>query len=207
MSYLVLIRHGVSEYNAKGLWTGWKNPKLTREGKEQVRDASKTLADLSFDVGFSSVQTRHRDTLEIVKREMKGKFPVVVSQDLKERSYGDFTGKNKWEIKKQVGDDEFAKIRREWDYPIPNGETLKQVYGRVVSYYKQRVVPELFKNKNVIISSSGNALRSLVKYLEGISDEDIGKLEIAPGEVYVYKVDESGNIVYKEIRNERPNSV
>lgn len=207
MSYLVLIRHGISEYNVKGLWTGWEDPKLTKEGEEEVGKAAKTLSDLSFDIGFSSTQIRHKDTLDIIKKEVKSDFPIVVSESLRERNYGDFTGKNKWEIKKELGDGEFNKLRRGWNYPIPNGETLKQVYDRIVGYYKKAIEPELLKSKNVIISSSGNALRSLVKYLEGISDEDIGKLEIAPGEVYIYKLSEKGDIKSREIRNQHPNIV
>jgi 2,3-bisphosphoglycerate-dependent phosphoglycerate mutase len=97
-------------------------------------------------------------------------------------------------------------MRRGWDYPIPEGESLKQVYERVVAYYTSTILPELETGKNVIISSSGNALRSLVKYLEHISDEDISNLEIATGEVYVYKLDGEGKILNKEIRNQHPNT-
>jgi 2,3-bisphosphoglycerate-dependent phosphoglycerate mutase len=124
-----------------------------------------------------------------------------------ERNYGDFTGMNKWEVEKQMGKEEFMKLRRGWDYPIPNGESLKDVYDRVIPYYKENILPKLKGGKNIIVSSSGNALRSLVKYLEEVSDEDISKVEIAPGEVYVYQIDEDGNVVSKEIRNQQENRV
>jgi 2,3-bisphosphoglycerate-dependent phosphoglycerate mutase len=206
MEYLILIRHGVSEYNVKGLWTGWDNPPLANEGIEDAKKAAETLRSIPIDMGFTSIQKRHKDTLDIVKSYLgKNNLPITEDKSLNERNYGIYTGKNKWEVKKEVGDETFLKIRRSWDYPIPEGESLKQTYDRVVIYYKKVILPTILSGKNVIISSSGNALRSLVKFMENISDEDITKLEIAPGEVYVYCLDEQGKIINKEIRNHHSN--
>lgn len=207
-SYLALVRHGTSEYNTKGLWAGWDNPKLTEEGKREIEKAAKTIKDINFDIGFTSPLIRHFMTLEIVKKVLKkNDMPAVISDSLLERNYGDYTGKNKWEIQKKIGKAEFLKLRRSWDYPVPNGETLKDVYNRIVPYYNENVLPQLKAGKNVLISSSGNALRTLIKYLENISDENISKLEIAPGEVYLYKIDEDGKVVGREIRNQHQNEV
>lgn len=206
MPYLILVRHGLSEYNKKGLWTGWDDPDLAPEGVVEAQVAAGTLRDLPIDAGFTSLQKRHIQTLNIVKEALgKETLPVTENIALNERDYGTFTRKNKWEVKKEIGDEEFQKLRRGWDYPIPEGESLKQVYERVVKYYETSILPELKKGKNILISSSGNALRSLVKCLEKISDEDISNLEIATGEVYVYKLDGEGNILSKEIRNQHPN--
>jgi 2,3-bisphosphoglycerate-dependent phosphoglycerate mutase len=208
MAYLILVRHGTSEYNAKGLWAGWDDPNLTEEGKKDAAAAGETLKDLSINAAFTSPLIRHKQTLEIILQTLnKSDLPITVSDALKERNYGDFTGKNKWEVKEQIGEEEFMKLRRSWDYPIPNGESLKQVSERVIAYYESTISPQLQEEKNIIISSSGNALRSLVKFLEKISDEDIPKLEIAPGEVYVYNLDEMGKILSKEIRNKHENKV
>ncbi|HZE87723.1 MAG TPA: 2,3-bisphosphoglycerate-dependent phosphoglycerate mutase [Methylomirabilota bacterium] len=207
MANLVLVRHGTSEYNAKGLWAGWHNPDLTEDGKKDAIVAGETLKNIHFDYAYSSPFIRHKKTLDIILQTLNQNLPIIEANELKERNYGDFNGKNKWEIKKQLGDAEFLKLRRSWDYPVPNGETLKQVYERVVPYYEQNILPELKTEKNVIVSSSGNALRSLVKYLENISDEDIATVEIAPGEVYIYTIDENGKITNKEIRNHRPLTV
>lgn len=207
-SYLVLVRHGTSEYNEKGLWAGWDDPNLTQKGEKDAVIAAKTIKDIHFDIGFASPLIRHNLTLSIIKKALNRKdMPTVVSKALLERNYGDFTGMNKWDVKKQLGEEEFLKLRRSWDYPVPNGESLKDVYDRVVPYYKDYILPKLKAGKNIIVSSSGNALRSLVKYLENISDEDISKLEIAPGEVYVYQLDEDGKVVSKEIRNQHENVV
>lgn len=206
MPFLILIRHGLSEYNKQGLWTGWDDPDLAPEGVAEAQAAAETLVDLPIDLGFTSIQKRHKQTLSIVIKTLsKDTLPVTENIALNERDYGTFTRKNKWEVKKQLGDEEFQKLRRGWDYPIPEGESLKQVYDRVVAYFQSAILPELRAGKNVVISSSGNALRSLVKYLEKISDEDISNLEIATGEVYVYKLDQNGAIVSKEIRNQHPN--
>lgn len=206
MTYLILVRHGISEYNAKGLWTGWDNPPLTNEGITGAKKAAESLIGLPIDVGFTSIQKRHKDTLDIIKTYLKkDKLPITEDKSLNERSYGIYTGRNKWEIKKEVGEKTFLEIRRGWNYSIPEGESLKQTYCRVVSYYKEKILPQLLIGKNTIISSSGNALRSLVKFIENISDEDIVKLEIAPGEVYVYQLDDQGKVLHKEIRNKHDN--
>jgi 2,3-bisphosphoglycerate-dependent phosphoglycerate mutase len=208
MAKLVLVRHGTSDYNAKGIWAGWDNPELNEDGRKDAATAGETLKDIDFDGAYSSSLIRHVQTLDIILQTIgKTDLPKTQSDALKERNYGDFTAKNKWEVKEQIGEEEFLKLRRSWDYPVPNGESLKQVYERVVPYYESTLLPELKSGKNLIIASSGNALRALVKYLEAIPDENIGNLEIAPGEVYVYTIDESGKITNKEIRNQHENKV
>lgn len=202
MAYLVLVRHGTSEYNAKGIWAGWHDPKLTEEGKKDAETAAETLKDIQFNLAYISLLTRHKETLDIILNHLNQHDVKVIETDaVKERNYGDFTGKNKWEVKEKLGEEEFLKLRRSWDYPVPNGESMKQVYEREIPYFESDILPELKSGKNVIIASSGNSLRTLVKYLENISDEGIAKVEIAPGEVYVYTLDSEGKITNKEIRN------
>lgn len=208
MVYLLLVRHGISEYNAKGLWTGWDDPNLTPDGKKDAAAAAETIKDIPLQHGFTSPLIRHKETLEIIKHTLlRDDLQVTISEALKERNYGIYTGKNKWQIKKELGDVEFQKLRRGWDYPIQDGESLRQVYYRAIPYFEHTIFPELLDGKNIIISSSGNVLRSLVKYLEHISDDAIMKVEIAPGEVYVYTLDEQGKILNKEIRNQHENTV
>ncbi|MBI4080514.1 MAG: 2,3-bisphosphoglycerate-dependent phosphoglycerate mutase [Candidatus Levybacteria bacterium] len=208
MANLILVRHGYSEYNVKGLWTGWDDPDLTQDGKKEAEKAAKTLRDIPLDCGYTSPLIRHKETLEIMKRVLKKTdLPTTVAEALKERNYGIYTAKNKWQIKQSLGEEEFKKLRRGWDYPIPEGESLKQVYERAVPYFLSEILPKLKTEKNIIVSSSGNVLRSLVKYLESIGDDEIADLEIAPGEVYLYTVDTNGAITDKEIRNAHPNTV
>jgi 2,3-bisphosphoglycerate-dependent phosphoglycerate mutase len=204
MAYLVLVRHGTSTYNEKGLWAGWDDPELTEKGKEDAVAAGETLKDIHFNEAYISSLIRHKDTLKIILDTIgQPDVQTIESNAVKERDYGDFTAKNKWEVKEKLGEAEFLKLRRSWDYPVPNGESLKQVYEREIPYYESTILPHLKDGKNVIIVSSGNALRTLVKYLENISDEDINTVEIAPGEVYVYEINEIGEVTHKEIRNHK----
>lgn len=211
MAYLVLVRHGLSEYNKLGFWTGWADPPLAPEGFEEAKRAGEALSDISFDLAYESPLLRVRQTLETILKEVPNGENVEIIEDkaINERNYGDFTGKNKWEIKKQVGEEEFLKIRRGWDVKIPNGETLKDVYSREIPYFEQNVFPKLKIGKNAIFCSSGNALRALVKHLENISDDKVSEIEIGTGEVWVYNIDSNGKVVNKEIRavNENKNKI
>jgi 2,3-bisphosphoglycerate-dependent phosphoglycerate mutase len=202
MAYLALVRHGTSIYNEKGMWTGWDDPELNEQGKKDAKEAGEHLKDIHFDEGYISDLKRHKETLDIILQTInQTDIHVSVSNALKERDYGDFTAKNKWEVKKKLGDKEFLKLRRGWDYPVPNGESLKQVYDREIPYYESTILPQLKEGKNIIIAGSGNNLRALVKYLEDISDDDISDVQIAPGEIYLYDINNLGEVTSKEIRN------
>lgn len=202
MSYLVLVRHGLSEYNKQGLWAGWADPALTPEGVEEAKKAGEILKDINFDFAYTNVLQRCIKTLEEIKKALNlTDIPSIETKDLNERNYGDFTAKNKWQVKEHLGEEEFLKLRRSWDYPIPNGESLKQVYEREIPYFEIEILPKLKEGKNIIIVSSGNSLRALAKYLENIPDESISSLEIGTGEVYVYQLDNNGKVINKDIRS------
>lgn len=188
MSYLALIRHGESEWNKKGLWTGLADVSLTEKGRKQSRAAANSLKRIKIDVGFTSKLKRGKEALLEIKKTLGADFPVFEDKALNERDYGEFTGKNKWEIKKQVGEEEFLKIRRGWDYPISGGESLKDVFQRVVPFYLENILPRLRQGQNVLISAHGNSLRALIKHLEQMDDEQISNLELAFGGVYIYQI-------------------
>ncbi len=198
----MLIRHGESVWNAKGLWTGWTDVELSEKGHEQARDAGLRLKDIHFDIAFTSALKRAQQTLEEIKL-VKGqtKLKTINNQALNERDYGNMTGKNKWEIKKEFGDEQFTKWRRGWDEPIPGDESLKDVYHRVIPYFNETILPQLKSGKNVIIAAHGNSLRALAKYLENLTDEAIVKFEIGVGEILVYQINEESEVVGKEVRN------
>lgn len=200
MAYLALVRHGESVWNAKGLWTGLTDVSLSQKGKEEAILAAYALKDIRFDLGFTSVLKRSIETINEMKKVLGGDFPINEDPALNERDYGQMTGKNKWEVKEKLGEIEFIKIRRAWDYSIKGGETLKDVYDRVVPYYSKQILPELKMGKNVLVVAHGNSLRALVKYLEKIPDDKIENLEIATGEIYLYQMDENGATSSKEIR-------
>lgn len=205
MAYLVLVRHGKSEWNETGLWTGWRDIPLNKTGFEEARKTGEQLKDIHFDYAYTSALIRAKQTLDEILKVIDQHPPVVENQALNERDYGNYTEKNKWQIKKEVGEEEFQKIRRSWDYPPPNGESLKMVYDRAVPYFQTEVEPKLKEGKNVLIAAHGNSLRALVKYLEQIPDDQIANLEIGTGEAYVYQIDSNGEIESKEIRGENEN--
>lgn len=201
MAYLVLVRHGESEWNAKGLWTGWTDVSLSEKGIQEAQQAGEEIKDIHLDVAFTSKLKRAQQTLDEIKKILHCEsIPTYQTTALNERDYGDLTGKNKWKIKEEFGEEQFNKWRRGYDEQPPHGESLHNVYERVVPYYKETILPELEANKNVIIAAHGNSLRALVKYLENISDDDISHLEIATGEVYIYQIDNTGKIISKNIR-------
>jgi 2,3-bisphosphoglycerate-dependent phosphoglycerate mutase len=204
----MLVRHGQSEYNALGLWTGLTDVPLNDEGREEARRAADSIQGIHIDVGFTSVLKRARETMdEILASLGQTEVPVISDPALNERDYGSLTGKNKWQVRDEYGEEQWLKWRRSWDYPVPEGETLKDVYARVVPYYDRVILPELKAGRNAIVVAHGNSLRALVKHLESISDAEIPLLEIGTAEVYLYTVDPKGKIVSKEIRAVNPNAV
>jgi 2,3-bisphosphoglycerate-dependent phosphoglycerate mutase len=205
MATLVLVRHGKSEWNEKGLWTGWRDIPLAPKGIEEAKTTGEQLKDIHFDVAYTSALIRAQQTLNEILKVAGQTPPIEKSEALNERDYGDYTEKNKWDIQKEVGEEEFQRIRRSWDYPPPNGESLKMVYERAVPYFEAEILPKLKSGNNIIIAAHGNSLRALVKYLENISETDIASLEIGTGEAYVYTLDENGKVTNKEIRGVNEN--
>ncbi|MBI2028589.1 MAG: 2,3-diphosphoglycerate-dependent phosphoglycerate mutase [Candidatus Levybacteria bacterium] len=199
MANLILVRHGESLWNAKGVWTGLTDISLSEKGRQEARLAGKSLENIKIDLAFTSVLKRAKETLDEIRKVLNlNTLSSIEDEALNERDYGYLTGKNKWEIQKEVGKSEFQKIRRGWNMPIKNGESLKDVYNRVVPYYQNKILPKLKAGKNVLVVAHGNSLRALVKYLENISDKDVEKLEIATGEIYIYEIDATGEIVSKK---------
>jgi len=206
MVKLALVRHGQSEWNVLGLWTGWTDVLLTEQGHQEARQAGELLKEIHFDQGFTSKLKRAQQTMDEIL-DVIGQKDLAVEEDaaLNERNYGDLTGKNKWEVQKEYGDEQFMKWRRGWDFPVPNGETLKDVFNRVKPYYEEKILPVLKENKNVLVTASHNSLRALVKYLEDVPEEKIPTLEITTGEIYLYTINDEGKIVSKEIMGVNPN--
>ena len=205
MAHLVLIRHGKSEWNKLGKWTGHVDIGLVEEGVNEARHAAHAIKDIPIDCAFISDLKRAQETfVQICDALDKPDMKNVIDPALKERHYGIYTGKNKWEVQKEIGEEAFQKLRRGWDVVIPEGETLKDVYARVVPYFEKNILPDLKKGKNTLVVAHGNSLRALMKKLDNISDAAICDLEVGLGEVHCYTFDEKGKIVGKEIRAVNP---
>ena len=187
-NFLVLVRHGQSEWNEKNLFTGWKNPTLTEQGVEEARKAGSKIKsiNLDFDLHFTSELLRAQITGEIIQREIDQQIKTIKNIALNERDYGDLSGLNKDEARKKWGEKQVHLWRRSYDTPPPGGESLKDTSERVIPYFKKTIKPELEMKKNILITAHGNSLRALIKNIEDITAADIVKLEIATGEPIIY---------------------
>lgn len=202
MAYLVLVRHGQSEWNALGLWTGQEDVALTEEGKAEARKAAEHLRDIELHKAHTSTLSRTHQTLHEIKQALSHtELDTVSHEALNERHYGEYQAKNKWEIKDRIGEEEFTKLRRNWDHPVPGGETLKDVHDRVLPYFEQHIAQDLRDGKNIIVAAHGNTLRALMKHLDRVDDDKVHELEIGTGEVVVYEIDDDGTVKAKHIRN------
>jgi 2,3-bisphosphoglycerate-dependent phosphoglycerate mutase len=198
---LIIARHHESEWNKLGKWTGKTEVHLSPDGFVGAKKMGELIKDINFDYVFTSTQIRAKETYSEIMSERDVKnITATEAKELNERDYGDYTGKNKWEMEQILGHEEFIKLRRGWDYPINNGESLKMVYERAVPYFLKQILPILKNGKNVLIVAHGNSLRSIMKYIENISDEGIAEVEMPFGSILIYDLDNNGYMLNKEVR-------
>ncbi len=197
---LLLARHAESEWNVLGRWTGKTDVNLNERGFQQATLLGQVLKNLEIHVdhAYCSEQVRTLETLKVMlSAAQQFDVPTTRTNAINERDYGEYTAKNKWDMQKLLGDDEFLRVRRGWDHPIPGGESLKMVYERVLPFYQQAVVPALLAGQNVLLVAHGNSLRALMKYVEKLSDDAIEDLEMPFGNILVYEVDTEGQVKTK----------
>jgi 2,3-bisphosphoglycerate-dependent phosphoglycerate mutase len=206
MGKLILARHHESEWNKLGKWTGKRDRHLDQYGFDKSEDMGLLIKDITIEYAFASMLVRSIETLSCMLTALKlYNVPAEYSAALNERDYGDYTGKDKWEMEKILGEEEYRKLRRAWDYPIPKGETLKMVYARVVPYFLDTIMPHVKEGKTVLVVAHGNSLRALIKYVENISDDGIADIEMPFGAVAIYDVDPTGHMIHKEVRQTESN--
>jgi 2,3-bisphosphoglycerate-dependent phosphoglycerate mutase len=225
MSKLILTRHGQSVWNAENRFTGWVDVDLSETGISEARKSGLLIKNLkiNIDKSYTSFLKRAAKTLEIILQENNLKLDLNASWQINERHYGSLTGLNKEETKKKIGEDQFKKYRRSWDIAppsmpkndknqllfsplnknipedkIPDTESLKDTYCRVVPFYEKKIKPDLQTNKNVLIAAHGNSLRALCKNLFNISDQKVNELEIPTGNPLVIEFNKNLEIVNKD---------
>jgi 2,3-bisphosphoglycerate-dependent phosphoglycerate mutase len=217
MYKLVLIRHGQSTWNLENRFTGWTDVPLTQQGIDEARAAGKLLRDegWDFDLCYTSVLKRATHTLWHCLDEMDRTWlPVVHSWRLNERHYGGLQGLNKAETAKKYGDEQVLVWRRSYDVPpppleesdprwersdiryrnvpdaqFPRTECLKDTVDRVLPFWNEAMAPAIRSGRRVLVAAHGNSIRALVKYLDGISDQEIVGLNIPNGIPLVYELD------------------
>ncbi len=218
MYKLVLIRHGESQWNLENRFTGWTDVELTETGVAQAKQAGLKLKaqGYDFDLGYTSVLKRAIHTMWHTLDSMERSWlPVAHHWRLNERHYGALQGLNKTETAQKFGDEQVLAWRRSYDVPppalthddercerhdlryaklqaaqVPLTECLKDTVDRVMPFWNESLAPAIRSGKRVLISAHGNSIRAMVKYLDGISDNDIVGLNIPNGEPLVYELDE-----------------
>ena len=207
MSFLILVRHGQSTWNLEKRFTGWVDVDLTEQGKVEAEKSGVLIKNQNINIDFfySSFQLRANNTLKIIQKILGSKKDFVSAWQLNERHYGELTGLNKIETAKKLGEDKVFEFRRSWDikpgrlskessyHPlnietykkipkkfIPDTESLKDTYNRVIEYFKKEIQPKLI-DKNILITAHGNSIRALCKYLFNLDDNQITSLEIPTG--------------------------
>ena len=192
---LILVRHGESEWNLKNLFTGWKNPPLTEKGISEARRCGANLKawGLTPDYCFTSALKRAQHTLDLILEEMDV-LDITISRHraLNERDYGDLSGLNKDEARKQWGEEQVLIWRRSYDVQPPGGESLKDTAARTLPYYESHIRPMVASGKTVLVAAHGNSLRALVMAIEGLTPDEILKREIATGEPTIYRLKDDG---------------
>ena len=212
---LILLRHGESEWNAKNLFTGWVDVRLSAKGEDEARRGGVLLKERNLlpDVVHTSLLRRAITTSQLALDSCDRHWiPVARTWRLNERHYGALQGKDKAQTLAQYGEEQFALWRRSFDVPppaiedgsefaqdadprysqlgadLPRTECLKDVVTRMLPYWHDAIVPDLKKGQTVLVTAHGNSLRALVKHLDGISDEDIAGLNIPTGIPLLYSL-------------------
>ncbi|MGN6683447.1 MAG: 2,3-bisphosphoglycerate-dependent phosphoglycerate mutase [Devosia sp.] len=197
---LILVRHGQSEWNLKNLFTGWKNPDLTKQGIAEARAAGKRLKEAGFTptVFYTSALKRAQHTLDLILEEL-GIVNLVISrnQALNERDYGDLAGLNKDDARAKWGEEQVLIWRRSYDVPPPGGESLKDTGDRTLPYYRTEILPHVEAGETVLVAAHGNSLRSMVMAIEGLTPDEILKRELATGEPVIYRIGTGGKLEEK----------
>ena len=207
MSYLILVRHGQSIWNLENKFTGWVDVDLAENGILEAKKAGELIKSnkIKIDLYYSSFQIRAKNTLKLIQETLEDFKVPKDAWELNERHYGALTGLNKEEMKEKLGEEKVYQFRRSWDlrpdpldknnpyHPVnikvydkvprdkvPNTESLKDTYIRVIEYYKNEI-KDKSKDNNILISAHGNSIRALCKYLFNLDENQISKLEIPTG--------------------------
>jgi 2,3-bisphosphoglycerate-dependent phosphoglycerate mutase len=223
MINLILVRHGQSEWNLENRFTGWVDVDLSPKGKLEACKAGELLKEknLKIDYFFTSYQKRAVNTLKLILNTLRIKdVQITRAWQLNERHYGALTGLNKDEMKKIYGEKKIHEFRRSWDtspdplsrnnpnHPInidvykdipleniPDTESLKDTYDRVLPYFKKEIQNKLDNKKNILIAAHGNSIRAICKYLFPLDDKKITKLEIPTGNPLLINFNEKNKII------------
>ena len=199
---LVLVRHGQSEWNLKNLFTGWRDVDLTEQGHSEAISAGQKIKakGLKFDIAFTSALQRAQKTCQHILDEVGQRtLKTVRDEALNERDYGELSGLNKDDARKKWGEEQVHIWRRSYATQPPGGESLRDTGARVWPYYMHTMQPHVLRGNTVLVAAHGNSLRALIMALEGISGDEIVKLELGTGVPIVYRLNSDSTVASKEV--------
>lgn len=194
---LVLVRHGQSEWNLKNLFTGWRDVGLTEQGIKEAKAAGQRLKGegLTFNTCFTSALIRAQRTLDLALEEMGATgLPITRDQALNERDYGDLSGLNKDDARAKWGEEQVHIWRRSYATQPPGGESLRDTGARVWPYYIHRIQPHVMRGEGVLVSAHGNSLRALIMALDGLTPDEVVKLELPTGLPILYRLNDDTTV-------------
>ncbi|MEQ8696299.1 MAG: 2,3-bisphosphoglycerate-dependent phosphoglycerate mutase [Bauldia litoralis] len=194
---LVLVRHGQSEWNLKNLFTGWRDVGLTDQGVIEAKAAGQKLKgeNLTFGTCFTSALVRAQRTLDLMLEELgQTDLPITRDEALNERDYGDLSGLNKDDARAKWGEEQVHIWRRSYATQPPGGESLRDTGARVWPYYIHRIQPHVMRGEGVLIAAHGNSLRALIMALDGLTPDEVVKLELPTGLPILYRLNEDTSV-------------
>ena len=201
---LVLVRHGQSEWNLKNLFTGWTDVPLTEKGIEEAREGGRALKEqgLQFDIAFTSGLVRAQETCRLILEEIgQPDLETIRDTAINERHYGDLQGLNKDDAREKWGEEQVHIWRRSYTTPPPGeeGESLRDTGARVWPYYIRTILPRVMSGQRVLVAAHGNSLRALVMVLDGMTPDEILKLNLATGVPMVYRLNADTSVADKTV--------
>lgn len=201
--FLVLVRHGESEWNLKNLFTGWRDVGLSERGVEEARRAGRLLKQegFTFDVAYTSALKRAHQTLDLMLEELGGHdgLPIHRDEALNERDYGDLVGLNKDDARARWGEEQVLIWRRSYDIAPPGGESLKDTGARVLPYYLMHILPDVMRGNHVLVSAHGNSLRALVMVLDRLTPKEVIELNLGTGVPMIYRLNPDTTVAEKRV--------
>lgn len=213
MPKLILMRHGQSRWNELNLFTGWVDVPLSQKGLDESVEGGRKIKNIPIDLVFTSSLMRaqqtamlamlqhHAQKVPVIQHDQgklkewaqiyseqtkKQTIPVYCAWEINERMYGELQGLNKAETIEKFGEEQVQIWRRSYDVAPPGGESLAMTAERSIPYFKDVILPALDQGLNILVVAHGNSLRSIIMHLDGLSKEQVVKLELATGEPIIY---------------------
>ncbi|MCS6875464.1 MAG: histidine phosphatase family protein [Aquificaceae bacterium] len=168
MKNIYLLRHAQSEYNEKGIFQGRLDSDLTPLGFVQARLSAQELLNKNIEVIYASPQRRaYKTALSIA--DVLG-LEVVVDERIREMSFGEYEGRNFWELREKEGEIFRLWLSNPLKNPLPTQEDMEHFRQRVEDFLK-----DIIQNnyQNILVVAHGGTLHAMVCLSLGLGLENL----------------------------------